>query len=164
MKATRNDILIEFWESQEVNHAISKMHPIELQEELKSELFLRIAEIPEDKLIDLYNKKQLRFYVVRIMLNLIRSTDHKFYKKFRNFVEYVPIEEIENEQVDVSNYVREHYESLYWYDQEIFRLYTFQFDCNAKKLSHALGIPYISVVRTINKIKKDLKTKIRGND
>lgn len=164
MKATRNDILIEFWESQEVNHAISKMQPIELQEELKSELFLRIAEIPEDKLIDLYNKKQLRFYVVRIMLNLIRSTDHKFYKKFRNFVEYVPIEEIENEQVDVSNYVREHYESLYWYDQEIFRLYTFQFDCNAKKLSHALGIPYISVVRTINKIKKDLKTKIRGND
>jgi hypothetical protein len=164
LKATRNDILIEFWESQEVNHAISKMQPIELQEELKSELFLRIAEIPEDKLIDLYNKKQLRFYVVRIMLNLIRSTDHKFYKKFRNFVEYVPIEEIENEQVDVSNYVREHYESLYWYDQEIFRLYTFQFDCNAKKLSHALGIPYISVVRTINKIKKDLKTKIRGND
>jgi hypothetical protein len=137
------------------------MHPVELQEELKSELFLRIAEIPEEKLIDLYHKKQLRFYVVRIMLNLIRSTDHKFYKKFRNFVEYVPIEKIENEQVDVSNYVREHYESLYWYEKEIFRLYTFQFDCNAKKLSIALGIPYISVVRTINKIKQDLKTKIR---
>lgn len=153
MKATRNDILIEFWESQEVNHAISKMHPIELQEELKSELFLRIAEIPEDKLIELYNKKQLRFYVVRIMLNLIRSTDHKFYKKFRNFVEYVPIEVIEVEQLDITTIVKEHYETLYWYEKEIFRLYTFEFNCNAKKLSVALGIPYISVVRTINKIK-----------
>jgi hypothetical protein len=137
------------------------MHPIELQEELKSELFLRIAEIPEEKLIDLYNKKQLRFYVVRIMLNLIRSTDHKFYKKFRNFVEYVPIEVVEQEQLDVTNIVKEHYESLYWYEKEIFRLYTFEFNCNAKKLSIALGIPYISVVRTINKIKQDLKTKIR---
>jgi hypothetical protein len=137
------------------------MHPIELQEELKSELFLRIAEIPEEKLIDLYEKKQLRFYIVRIMLNLIRSTDHKFYKKFRNFVEYVPIEQVEQEQADVTNIVKEHYESLYWYEKEIFRLYTFEFNCNAKKLSIALGIPYISVVRTINKIKQDLKTKIR---
>lgn len=124
-------------------------------------MFLRIAEIPEEKLIDLYNKKQLRFYVVRIMLNLIRSTDHKFYKKFRNFVEYVPIEVVEQEQLDVTNIVKEHYESLYWYEKEIFRLYTFEFNCNAKKLSIALGIPYISVVRTINKIKQDLKTKIR---
>jgi hypothetical protein len=157
----RSDILVEFWQSHEVNEAISKMHPVELQEELKSELFLRIAEIPEEKLIDLYNKKQLRFYVVRIMLNLIRSTDHKFYKKFRNFVEYVPIEVVEQEQLDVTNIVKEHYESLYWYEKEIFRLYTFEFNCNAKKLSIALGIPYISVVRTINKIKQDLKTKIR---
>ena len=161
MKVTRNDILVEFWQSHEVNEAISKMHPIELQEELKSELFLRIAEIPEEKLIDLYNKKQLRFYVVRIMLNLIRSTDHKFYKKFRNFVEYVPIEVVEQEQFDVTTIVKEQYESLYWYEKEIFRLYTFEFNCNAKKLSIALGIPYISVVRTINKIKQDLKTKIR---
>ncbi len=162
MPTLRSDILVEFWNSQEVNDAISKMHPVELQEELKSELFLRIAEIPEEKLIDLYEKKQLRFYVVRIMLNLIRSTDHKFYKKFRNFVEYVPIEIIEQEQTDVSSIVKEHYESLYWYEKEIFRLYTFEFNCNAKKLSIALGIPYISVVRTINKIKKELKSKIRG--
>lgn len=161
MPTLRSDILVEFWESHELNEAISKMHPIELQEELKSELFLRIAEIPEEKLIDLYNKKQLRFYVVRIMLNLIRSTDHKFYKKFRNFVEYVPIEVVEVEQLDVTTIVKEQYESLYWYEKEIFRLYTFEFNCNAKKLSIALGIPYISVVRTINKIKQDLKTKIR---
>jgi hypothetical protein len=162
LATSRSDILVEFWQSHEVNEAIGKMHPVELQEELKSELFLRIAEIPEEKLVDLYNKKQLRFYVVRIMLNLIRSTDHKFYKKFRNFVEYVPIEQIETEQVDISLYVKQHYENLYWYDKDIFRLYTFEFNCNAKKLSQATGIPYISVVRTINKIKKELKSKIRG--
>jgi len=161
LKATRNDILVEFWQSQEVNDAIGKMHPVELQDELKSELFLILAEIPEEKLVDLYEKKQLRFYVVRIMLNLVRSTDHKFYKKFRNFVEYEPIEVVEQEQLDVTNIVKENYESLYWYEKEIFRLYTFEFNCNAKKLSLALGIPYISVVRTINKIKQDLKTKIR---
>ena len=133
MKVTRNDILVEFWESKEVNEAISKMHPVELQEDLKSELFLILAEIPEEKLADLYNKQQLRFYVVRIMLNLVRSTDHKFYKKFRNFVEYKPIEVIEVEQVDVTSFVKEHYEGLYWYEKEILKLYTFEFGCNAKK-------------------------------
>ena len=162
MQQLRSDILVEFWQSHEVNEAISKMHPIELQDELKSELFLILAEIPEEKLIDLYNKKQLRFYVVRIMLNLVRSTDHKFYKKFRNFVEYQPIEKTEVEQMDVTSFVREHYEGLYWYEKEIFRLYTFEFDCNAKKLSIATGIPYISVIRTLNKTKKELKSKIRG--
>lgn len=96
------------------------------------------------------------------MLNLVRSTDHKFYKKFRNFVEYEPKEKIETEQVDITSYVKEHYENLYWCEKEILRLYTFEFDCNAKKLSQATGIPYISVIRTLNKTKKELKSKIRG--
>jgi hypothetical protein len=53
---------------------------------------------------------------------------------------------IEIEQEDVTNIVKEHYEDLYWYEKEIFRLYTFEFDCNAKKLSLSLGIPYISLI------------------
>ena len=79
----RNEILIEFWKSDEVNNAFSRMHPIELQDDLKAEVFLILCEMPETKLIDLYDKKQLRFYLVRIMLNLVQSTDKKFYQKYQ---------------------------------------------------------------------------------
>ena len=48
MENLRFKILEEFYNSVEVNDAISKMHPVELQEDLKGELFLILAELPEE--------------------------------------------------------------------------------------------------------------------
>jgi hypothetical protein len=157
----RNEILIEFWNSDEVNNAFSRMHPIELQDDLKAEVFLILCEMPETKLIDLYDKKQLRFYLVRIMLNLVQSTDKKFYQKYRNFTELVGYEKKDEEyNEDVIN-VNAHIEDLYWYKQEILRLYTFEFNKNARELSKNTGIHYMSIIRTLNQIKQELKKKIR---
>ena len=157
----RNEILIEFWKSEEVNNAFSKMHPIELQDDLKAEVFLILCEMPETKLIDLYDKKQLRFYLVRIMLNLIQSTDKKFHQKYRNFTELVGYEKKDEEYSEDIIKVNEHIENLYWYKQEIFRLYTFEFNKNARELSKNTGIHYMSIIRTLNQIKQELKKKIR---
>jgi hypothetical protein len=79
----RNEILVEFWELTEVNNAISKMKPVELQEDLKSEVFLILCELPEEKLIALYDRKELKFYIVRIMLNLVQNKNNQFYKKIK---------------------------------------------------------------------------------
>ncbi len=73
----RNGIIAELWSSPDLNQALSNMKPVEMQEDLKSELFLIICEIDESKLIDLYDKKQLKFYIVRIMLNLVQSFDQR---------------------------------------------------------------------------------------
>jgi len=160
----RNEILIEFWQSEEVNKAFSKMHPIELQDDLKSEVFLILAELPEQKLIDLYDKKQLRFYVVRIMLNLVQNSNNQFYKRYRNFVEYTDQEVAESYQEDISQKVRLSVDDLHWYKKELLRLYTEEFKCNAKALSRDTGIPYMSIVRTLNITKSELKSKIRNDD
>lgn len=157
----RSKILTEFYNSVEVNDAISKMHPVELQEDLKGELFLILAELPEEKLIGLYEAKQLRFYVVRVMLNLVRSTDKKFYAKYRNFVEYEEREIADESQADPTEFISKYFEGLYWYEKELLRLYTFEFNRNARQLSRATGIPYMSIIRTLNKTKQDLKSKIR---
>lgn len=160
----RNEILIEFWQSKEVNAAFKKMHPVELQEDLKSEVFLILAELPEIKLIDLYDKKQLRFYVVRIMLNLVQNNKTPFYKKYRNFVEYSAKEVIEIVQEDITNKIVESFDELHWYKKELMRLYVHEFNHNAKELSRSTKIPYMSIIRTLNIIKQELKTKIRSND
>jgi hypothetical protein len=160
----RNQILIEFWQSEEVNKAFSKMHPIELQDDLKSEVFLILAELPEQKLSDLYDKKQLRFYIVRIMLNLVQNSNNQFYKRYRNFVEYTQQEVAESYQEDISQKVRLSVDDLHWYKKELLRLYTEEFKCNAKALSRDTGIPYMSIVRTLNITKSELKSKIRNDD
>jgi hypothetical protein len=157
----RNEILIEFWNSEEVNNAFSRMHPIELIDDLKAEVFLILCEMPEAKLIDLYDKKQLRFYLVRIMLNLVQSTDKKFYQKYRNFTELVGYEKKDEEYNEEIINVNAHIEDLYWYKQEILRLYTFEFNKNARELSKNTGIHYMSIIRTLNQIKQELKKKIR---
>ena len=160
----RNEILIEFWQSEEVNKAFSKMHPIELQDDLKSEVFLILAELPNDKLIGLYNRKELRFYIVRIMLNLVQNANNQFFKQYRNFTELI-IEEKEDEQdIDLTIKVQSSVQDLHWYKKELLRLYTEEFDCNAKALSRDTGIPYMSIIRTLNITKSELKSKIRNND
>ena len=155
----RNAIISELWSSGDLNEALKKMKPVEIQEDLKSELFLIICEIDESKLIDLYDKKQLKFYIVRIMLNLVQSSKNKFFKNYRNFEEYNETEkpDEQDEPIEVMDYI----ESLYWYQKEILKLYTFDFNKNAKELSRQTGIPYMSLIRTLNQTKKELKKKIR---
>jgi len=159
----RNKILVELWQSEEVNNAFKKMHPIELQEDLKSEVFLIIAELPEDKLISLYEKKELRFYIVRVMLNLVQNSNNQFFKKYRNFIEFNQ-DIIETHQEDLTLRVQFAVDDLHWYKKELLRLYTEEFQCNAKALSRNTGIPYMSIVRTLNITKSELKSKIRNND
>lgn len=156
----RNGIIAELWDSKDLNDTLKKMKPVEIQEDLKSELFLIICEIEENKLVQLYNRKELKFYIVRIMLNIVRSSKNNFYKNYRNFDEYNNEEKPDEqyEPVEIMKYI----ENLYWYQKEILRLYTFEFNKNASMLSRATGIPYMSIIRTINQIKKDLKKKIRN--
>lgn len=146
-----------------MNQAFTKMHPIELQSDLKSEVFLVLAEMPEEKLIQLYENKHLRFYIVRVMINMVSSSTNQFYKNYRNYSEFSG-DIIENEQTDISKKITESFEDLHWYKKEIMRLYTHEFKCNAKELSRNTGIPYISIIRTINSVKKELKSKIRTHD
>jgi len=155
----KNGIITELWQSQDLNDALKKMKPVEIQEDLKSELFLIICEIEESKLIDLYDKKQLKFYIVRIMLNLVQSSKNKFFKNYRNFEEYNETEKPDETEQPIE--VMEFIEGLYWYQKEILKLYTFDFNKNAKELSRQTGIPYMSLIRTLNQTKKELKKKIR---
>lgn len=137
------------------------MKPIELQQDLKSEVFLIIAELNEEKLFTLYDKGQIKFYMVKIILNLATGTDKRYYGKYRNFVEYVEKDIADTPQNDIIDIAIEEYNKLYWYDKEIMRLYSEEFNQNAKELSRATGIPYMSIIRTINKIKQQLKKQIR---
>jgi hypothetical protein len=160
----KNKILAEYWNLKEVNDAFAKMHPEELQYDLKAEVFLVLCEMNEDKLIGMYERNELKFYIVRIMLNMIKSDRSNFYKSYRNYTEYVDNDteaEVNFDKSDLVDKLEKNLEGLHWYNKEILKLYAIDFKKNAKELSRKTGIPYMSIVRTINKTKKQMKTNIR---
>jgi hypothetical protein len=160
----KNEILAQYWTLKEVNEAFDKMHPEELRYDLKAEVFLVLCEMNEEKLIGMYERNELKFYIVRIMLNMIKSDRSNFYKSYRNYTEYVDNDteaEVNFDKSDLVDKLEKNLEGLHWYNKEILKLYAIDFKKNAKELSRKTGIPYMSIVRTINKTKKQMKTNIR---
>jgi len=158
----KNEILAQYWTSKEVNDAFDKMHPEELRYDLKAEVFLVLCEMEDDKLVGMFERNELKFYIVRIMLNMIKSDRSTFYKNYRNYTEFVDQDFVSD---DYDNSIFEKLEAnmdgLHWYNKEILKLYAIDFKKNAKELSRKTGIPYMSIIRTINKTKKQMKTNIR---
>jgi hypothetical protein len=159
----KNKILTQYWTSKEVNDAFEKMQPEELRYDLKAEVFLVLCEMNEEKLIGMFERNELKFYIVRIMLNMIKSDRSTFYKNYRNYTEFTDQDFVIDDYDKTSMFekLEENMEGLHWYNKEILKLYAIDFKKNAKELSRKTGIPYMSIVRTINKTKKHMKTNIR---
>jgi len=157
----KNKIIEQYWLNDEVNQAFAKMQPEELQYDLKVEVFMVLLEMDDAKLFGLYERNEIRFYIVRTMLNMIKSDRSQFWKKYRNYTEYNGKEVVEVENNSVINVMEKGIEKLHWYQKEILRLYTFEFNKNAKELSRQTGIPYMSIIRTLKQTKTELKKYIR---
>jgi DNA-directed RNA polymerase specialized sigma subunit len=157
----KNKIIEQYWLNDEVNQAFAKMQPEELQYDLKVEVFLVLLEMSEEKLFGLYERGEIRFYIVRTMLNMIKSDRSQFWKKYRNYTEYNGKEVAEVEDNCIISLMENAVEKLHWYQKEILRLYTFDFNKNAKELSRQTGIPYMSIIRTLKQTKTELKKYIR---
>jgi hypothetical protein len=157
----KNEIIAKLWDSKEVNEAFSKMHPVELQYDLKAEVFLVLCEMDDDKLIGMYNRNEIKFFLVRVMLNMIKSDRSTFWKQYRNYSEYDGKEQIEVIQANIIDKMESSIEKLHWYQKEILRLYALDFNKNAKELSRQTGIPYMSIIRTLKQTKTELKKNIR---
>lgn len=59
------------------------MEPDYLREDLKQEVILIVCGWDDDKIIGLHQRNELDFYVVRVILNQIKSNSSPFAKKFR---------------------------------------------------------------------------------
>lgn len=80
---SRNEIIADLYNSREFKETILKMNPAHLQDDLKSEVMLILCEKEENEIISIYESGGLKYYTVRIILNLIQSSTSPFYKKFR---------------------------------------------------------------------------------
>jgi hypothetical protein len=155
----RNSIIEKLWNSQELKDAIAKMQPEDLQDDLRSEIFKVLCEMDEDKLVDMYNRNVLRFYLVRTMLNMTQSSTSQFYKLYRKPLQAeLPVYDRDE---DLLKKVEDELSKMHWYKAELLRVYAIKHNCNAKELSRVTGIPYMSIHRELKLTKRELKKQLR---
>ena len=95
---------------QEIINIIYKEHWIEniikkynLDESLKAdfiqEMYLILLEYNEDKIVELYNKNQLKYFLIRICVNNYKSITSPWYKKYMKYNK-----ELINNNIDLTTY------------------------------------------------------------
>lgn len=160
---SRNAIITELYNSADINQAIGKMQPYELQEDLKQEVFLVLCEMDEERLIGMYDQGYLKYFIVRTIINMAKSDRSNFARTFRRVYEEITDYAIVEDYDDSLNQkLNKSFEILHWYEKEIFKLYSQS--GNLLAISRETKIPYRSLLKTIKKVKTLLKYKIRNNE
>jgi DNA-directed RNA polymerase specialized sigma24 family protein len=152
------------YEDPDIAEAIGKMDPPDLRDDLRQEIFLVLAEMDEALLIQRYNEGWLRYYIVRTMLNMIKSDRSTFYNRFRRgFEELGDIgERLQDEgQEEAEKSIEGHLSALHWSERKLIEIYS-ENGRNVAKISRETGIPYRSLFKTIKKTKALLKTEIKS--
>lgn len=138
----------------------------DLWEDLRQEVAYIVLQYDNKKIVELEEKgKQVfKFWIVRICCN---QTNSKYGKFGRMYASLIPVEDImkfvkEEEMIDNSQAVAEGItkivQGLYWYDQEILKMYVEL--GSVRKVSKETGIPHTSIFITIKNIRKCIKQQL----
>jgi hypothetical protein len=163
---TRHEVLESMYRDPDVADAIGKMEPAELRDDLRQEMFLVLAELDEERLLTMAREGWVKFFLVRTMLNMIKSDRSTFFNKFRRgFAELKETgDRYEQEEgPDAAHYVRDAMRGLHWYEASLLEVYA-ENGCNIARISRETRIPYRSLFKTINKVKQQMKQEIRKGE
>jgi hypothetical protein len=138
----------------------------DLWEDLRQEVAVIVLEYDASKLQELEakGKQVFKFWIVRICCN---QTNSKYGKFGRLYGSLVPVEDImkfvkEEQQIDnsqeVADGISKIVQGLYWYDQEILKMYVEL--GSVRKVSMQTGIPHTSIFITIKKIRSCIKSQL----
>lgn len=144
----------------------------DLWQDLKQELFVVLCEYDQSKLKEIIDKKQIMYFIVRILLNFYNSKTSTFYKKFKHIndevidIKFIKHFEDDNNYSDELDKIELAFEQadLSWYERGIAKLYIQE--KSFRKLSAKLDIPTRSLCETMKDVKRkthDLYIKINND-
>lgn len=81
-----NKIIIELYEQETVKDIINnfKVEDID-KDDLEQEIYCILLEYDSTKIIEMYKKKQLKFFIVGIIQRQYHSKTSPFYKKYKKY-------------------------------------------------------------------------------
>jgi len=139
-----NDIITELYLCNDIDKVINTL-PAYCKEDIKQNAFLKLIQVNNSLLLELYNSGKLNAYAYRVIINEFKD----FIKKNK---ESIGIENIElkNEEYEEINI---NFDSLEWYESELLKL----------REQHTLrGIEQLTNIshNTINSILNNISKKI----
>ena len=138
----------------------------DLWEDLRQEVALIVLQYDSEKIFELESKgKQVfKFWIVRICCN---QTNSKYGKFGRMYASLIPVDDImkfvkeehyQDNSQEVIDQISKIINNLYWYDQEILKMYVEL--GSVRKVSKQTGIPHTSIFITIKNIRKCIKQQL----
>jgi len=150
-----------------------------LYDDFKSEVYLVLLELKDDKLITAYNEGWIDFLVFRIVTNT-KGSNSRFHKEFRKFgLRQAIVTEIDNDCLQYLQstsdikYIKEKEEiliqmqliltNLSYLDKLLFMKYYFD-GIDMKTMSKELGYNYTTVRKSVKRTFDYLKNKLNEYD
>ena len=161
--------IIETYTDTRVNDFLSKLHPKDLQDDMKQELAVILLEYECDRIIEMSNNDKLSAFAIKILWNLVTQTKNDFFIKYRK-ISSVEIDDSDFDMAD--DYVAELSEladkeferKKYMSVNDLHEYYIFKKFTEVRKQSEVaryFDIPKMHVNSVVNKVKSELKNKLK---
>jgi hypothetical protein len=147
-----NKILLLLEQSASFNKYIDSVHPSDLQQDLKSEVYLILSEKKPAVLEQLVNDNKVEQFAVAIAKTQIQSTNSAFYIKYRK---PLPV------QKQIDSYQEMDIATLRAVDDELVSALV-NVGCNVKKLSNQTKIPYKALLDMTKEIAEKNRINKQG--
>tara|TARA_R100000664_G_scaffold22983_1_gene32527 strand:+ start:317 stop:823 length:507 start_codon:yes stop_codon:yes gene_type:complete len=139
------------------------------KDDLLSFVIEELYKCDQDRLNEIIEKKQLTFYIARVMLNQYHSKTSRYYYKYQKYYEYHTTTTIESLSADTTTYniqnkelveerlewIEDKLKDLYWFDAELFRIY-YRDSHSLNSLSKATRISRATIYKAIKNVKNYL--------
>lgn len=155
-------------------------------DELRQDVFVALCEYDESRIIEMHQKKYLKFFTIRIALNQFRSKHSKFYyQNFKNNNSSLALTDDDSIEVadsylfkaqaydlqedaewvkreEMHHFAQSEMENLRYFEKEILKLYLHL--GTYKKVSQETGIPIRSVAFGVKNAILNIKSKIKYDE
>lgn len=165
---TKHIIVNEIANDKEYKTLCRKLSP-KFSDDLYQDLMLILLRYNEVKLIEIYNKNQLKFFIVKILMNQAHSSSSEFYKLYRKQADYKEVDwygdNSTNEDIipatisTIELYAQA--DENNWYRAKLFKEYLKA--GNIRALSKKTRIPVMSIQRSLAEFKHDIKHLVNEN-
>tara|TARA_R100000781_G_C4056752_1_gene119623 strand:+ start:145 stop:651 length:507 start_codon:yes stop_codon:yes gene_type:complete len=142
------------------------------KDDLLSFVIEELYKCDQKRINEIIKKKQLTFYIARVMLNQYHSKTSRYYYKYNKYYEYHTTTTIESITADNTTYtikdkkeveerlewIENKLQDLYWFDAELFRIY-YRDSHSLNSLAKATRISRATIYKAIKNVKNYLKNE-----
>ena len=139
------------------------------KDDLLSFVIEELYKCEQERIKEIIEKKQLTFYIVRVMLNQYHSKTSRYYYKYKKYYEFHTTSTIEGISPDTTEYnikekeqveerlewIEDKLKDLYWFDAEVFKVYYLE-GHSLNSMAKATKINRNTLFKSINNVKKYL--------